>query len=206
MGFIKDEHGLTWDTPRDVDEAFVRYFANLFTKGLEGDIELCIQPIDRHVTGEMDLALEKDITGEEIDEALFQMAPLKAPGPNGLNACFFQNNWATIRNEVCDVIRDIFNSRVMPKELNMTYIAFIPKLKQPISVVEFRPISLCNIIYKLISKVLANRLKTILPQIIAPTQSAFIPGCLISDNVLVAYETLYSMHTGMNRKKRALWR
>jgi hypothetical protein len=138
---------------------------------------------------------------EEIEVALFQMAPLKAPGPDGLNACFFQYNWPPMREEVCNVILDIFQSGVMPPDLNMTHIALIPTVKKPTSVTEFCPISLCNVLYKLISKVLANRLKLLLPQIIAPAQSAFIPGRLISDNVLAAYETLHTMHTGMRGKK-----
>jgi hypothetical protein len=124
----------------------------------------------------MNLALERPITMEEIEVALFQMAPLKAPGLDGLNACFVQNNWPTIREEVCNVIFEIFNSGVMPPDLNMTHIALIPKVKKPTFVMEYRPISLCNVLYKLISKVLANRLKKILPHIIASTQSAFIPG------------------------------
>ena len=108
---------------------------------------------------------------------------------------------AHYEGEVCKVILDIFHSGAMPPKLNMTHVALIPKVKRPTSVTEFRPISLCNVLYKIISKVLANRLKLILPQIIAPTQSAFISGCLISDNVLAAYETLHTMHTGMRGKK-----
>jgi hypothetical protein len=129
------------------------------------------------------------------------MQPLKAPGPDGLNACFFQKNWAIMGDEVCAVILEILNSGKMPADLNMTHLALIPKVKAPTSVMKFRPISLCNVMYKLVSKVLANRLKKILPSIIDSAQSAFIPGRLISDNVLAAYETLHTMNTGKRGKK-----
>jgi hypothetical protein len=87
------------------------------------------------------------------------------------------------------------NSAHMDEAITVTNIALIPKVKNPKSVTDFRPISLCNGLYEIISKVLANRLKMVLPMIISPNQSAFLLGRLITYNVLTAYETLHTMHT-----------
>jgi hypothetical protein len=201
VGRIMDETGLTWDTEGAVEGAFVSYFTSLFTRGPDGDYGPCLQHITSRVSEAMNLELVRNFTADEIREALFQMAPLKAPGPDGFNACFFQKNWTTMGEEVCGVLLGILNSGIMPSNLNLTHVALIPKTKNPKCVTEFRPISLCNVLYKIISKVLANRLKKLLPLIIDPTQSAFIPGRLITDNVLAAYETLHTMHTGMRGKK-----
>ena len=92
---------------------------------------------------------------------------------------------------------------MLPK-INHTNIVLIPKVKDLEKMFDFRQISLCNVIYKIISKVLANRLKPVLPRIISPTQSAFVLGRLITNNVLVAYEMLHTMHARKKGKKGSM--
>ena len=103
--------------------------------------------------------------------------------------------------EVCQAVLSSLNSGFINNDLNFTYIALIPKIANPSNVSEFRPISLYNVIYKILSKVLAIRMKLILPNIISSYQSAFILGRLITDNVLAAYETLHTMHSHMYGRK-----
>jgi hypothetical protein len=128
------------------------------------------------------------------------MSPLKAPGPDGLSVCFYQATWNIINGEVCETVMHFLNTGEFDSDVDSTFIALIPKVQNPVNVTDFRPISLCNVLYKLISKVLANRLKNILPNIIYCYQSAFITGRLISDNILVAYEIMHTMQSRMWRK------
>ncbi len=94
------------------------------------------------------------------------MAPLKSPGPDGLPPVFYQKYWHLIGEDVTKAVLTCLNIGKILKAINHTYITLIPKVKNPEEVKEFRPISLCNVIYKLLSKVLTNRLKNILPKII----------------------------------------
>ena len=106
---------------------------------------------------------------------------------------FYQNYWNLVGSDVTHTILSYLNLATLPHPINHTFITLVPKIINPQSVNDFRPISLCNVLYKIFSKVLANRLKKILPQIITEHQSAFTKNRLIFDNILVAFETLHSM-------------
>ena len=149
----------------------------------------------------MQQILTSDFTADEIKAALFQMRPIKAPGPDGMNALFYQKFWHVVGDNVITVVLDYLNFGCMTLGINHTNIVLISKVKNPDKMPDFRPISLYNVIYKIISKVLANRLKQIFPHVISPTQSAFVPNKLITDNVLLAYETLHAMHSRKKGKK-----
>ena len=100
---------------------------------------------------------------------MFSIGDLKAPGPDGLHAIFFKKYWHILGDEITHEVVFAINSRQIPNEWNDTTIVMIPKIGSPELVTQFRPISLCNVLYKIISKMLALRLKNILPEIISPT-------------------------------------
>jgi hypothetical protein len=107
---------------------------------------------------------------------------------------FYKRYWPMVGQDVTRGVLYCLNSGQLLTSINHAFITLIPKVKNLERITEFHPISLCNVIYKLGSKVIANRLKTILPYIISDSQSAFVPERLIIDNVLVAFETLHHMH------------
>jgi hypothetical protein len=143
----------------------------------------------------------KDFSDEEISDALFQIGPLKAPGVDGFHARFYQRNWSTTKAEVINAVKLFFATNRMPEGVNDTAIVLIPKVDQPETVKEFRPISLCTVVYKVIAKCMVNRLRPILGDIVSINQSAFVPSRLITDNALVAFECLHFIEQNTNMSK-----
>ena len=153
----------------DVARVAVDYFDNLFRAGTCNQLEECLSTVSAKVSPAMQDMLSRDFTANEIKEAVFQMGPTKAPGPDGMNALFYQKFWHIVGPDVVNVVLDFLNNGVMLLDLNHTNIVLIPKVKNSEKMSEYRPISLCNVAYKIISKVLANRLKQVLPDIISST-------------------------------------
>ncbi|XP_073362462.1 uncharacterized protein [Aegilops tauschii subsp. strangulata] len=140
------------------------------------------------ITAEMNTKLCGQFSEKEISDALFQIGPLKAPGPDGLPARFFQRHWSILKDEIIAEVSEFFATGIMPEGVNSTTIVLIPKVDNPKMMTEFRPISLCNVVYKIISKCLVNRLRPILGDVVSEEQSAFVPGRLITDNALIAFK------------------
>jgi hypothetical protein len=112
--------------------------------------------------------------------------------PDGFNVGFYLSAWNWIADDVTNLIRNFYTTRIIPPQLNDTQIALVPKKLAPHLPSDFRPISLCNVVYKIIAKSLANRLKKHLPDHIHPSQQAFIQGRRISNNIIVAQEIAHS--------------
>ena len=178
----------------------VEFYQNLFASSSPDQIEEAIKATPKVVSEEMNQVLVAPFERAEVELALKQMNPLKAPGPDGMPPLFFQHFWPAIGDDVVEAVLTCLNSGSIPSAINRTFITLIPKVKSPVRVSDYRPIALCNTLYKLISKVLANRLKTFLPCVISDTQSAFQSSKAISNNILVAFKTLHHMKNQKSKK------
>ncbi|GKV13708.1 hypothetical protein SLEP1_g24695 [Rubroshorea leprosula] len=188
---LQDERGQIVSDQRGLEQIALHYFQGLFTSEAQTDPSHILQQIHKQVSSTQTTALDRRYTEEEVLLALKQIHSSKAPGPDGMNAGFFKQYWPIIGQEVTTAVLQFLNDGIMANGLNKTHIVLIPKKKNPVSMKDFCPISLCNVLYKLISKVLANRLKPLLLSIISKTQSAFVPGRLIYDNIMVALEMVH---------------
>jgi hypothetical protein len=173
------------------------FLANLFTSEPCDPTDV-LNAIPSKVTMDMNADLVKPYTDKEIKTALFQMGPTKAPGPDSFPALFYQTHWEILKDDICSAVRGFLMGESIPEGFCDSVIVLILKVANPEHLKFFRPISLCNVLYKIASKVLANRLKVILPMVISDHQSAFVPGRLIIDNALIAYECLHTI-----RKQKA---
>jgi len=118
----------------------------------------------------------------------------KAPGPDGFSIHFYKACWIIIKPDLLIMVKDFHQKAKVGGSTNSTFITLIPKEFNPVSFDRFRPISLCNAFYKILSKLLANRLKPLLGQLISPTQGGFIKGRHILDNVIFVQEFIHLSH------------
>ena len=129
------------------------------------------------------------------------MHPSTALGSDGMPPLFYQHFWPTVRETVICNTLNFLNHGMAPPKFHETHIVLIPKTKDPVRVTDYRPISLCNVAYKLASKVVANRMKVVLQEVVCENQSAFVAERLITDNILVAHEVMN--HINKRRKGKS---
>lgn len=137
--------------------------------------------------------LEQRVTREEIFQTIKKMGSFKASGPDGLQAIFYKNQWHVVGDDLCDLVGKIFDDPSLVQDKNKTLITLIPKKDMVISMRDFRPISLCIVSYKVITKIVTQRLRGIMGNLIGPCQSSFVPNRQSGDNVIVAQEVFHSM-------------
>ncbi|GKC35543.1 putative RNA-directed DNA polymerase, eukaryota, reverse transcriptase zinc-binding domain protein [Tanacetum coccineum] len=146
----------------------------------------------------------RPVTDLEIKEAMFSIRNDKSPGLDGFTAAFFKEAWDIVASDVINAVKEFFVNGMLPKELNHTIIAVIPKVSSPTRINDYRPISCCNVLFKCISKIILNRIKRSLKVLVSSNQSAFVPGRRISNNILLTQELMHNYHLDRGTPRWAL--
>ena len=134
--------------------------------------------------------MERIVTYDEVKRTVWDCGTNKSPGPDGFSFEFYRKHWTTIVEDVFQVVRDFFVNGHFPRGCNSSFIALIPKIQYAKFVKDFRPISLIRSVYKIIAKILANRLCLVLPYLISDVQSAFVSNRQILDGPFILNELL----------------
>lgn len=187
---VNDVDGNWQDNVQEVNAAFLRYYQYMLGNTLQGRIlvKRCIIEKGPMVSPKNVSILEASFSEEEMRKAIFSIPGDKAPGPDGFGAHFSKDVWSIIGHDVTNVILNFFTTGKLLTEINSTILTLIPKVSYRSSVVEFRPIAYCNVIFKCITKVLCNRLRMVLPDTIVENQGAFVHNIYIIHNVMICQD------------------
>ena len=190
---LKDEQGNEQWSDAAKAEVALEYFRKLFASSSPRSYDPVFQSMIPKVTGRMNEVLTKDISKEEVKVAIFSINPESTPGPDGMTGLFFQKYWDTIGEDVTKEIQEVFMTGQLPADWNFTYLCLLPKTSDPEIMTDLRPISLCSVLYKTVSKILVHRLQPFLQDIVSVNQSAFVSDRLISDNIVIAHEAVHAL-------------
>lgn len=173
----------------------VAYFNDLYQSSGSVDVTELLQGMAPRKTDRMNRDLSRPISDTEITKAVKALKSDSTPGVDGMSGYFFKNFWSIVRTRVIQEVRGFFESGQLPVDWNFTELCLLPKVPNPNQMKDLRPTSLCSVVYKIVSKILCDRLKVVLPCIVSPTQGAFVEGRLISDNLLIAHEMVHGLKT-----------
>ncbi|XP_058767513.1 uncharacterized protein LOC131641227 [Vicia villosa] len=191
---LVNENGDVIESTEGMCQVASAYFNDLFQKKASSR-DRVLQAIDTLISEEDNDMLTAGFSLNEFRDAIFSMQADKSPGPDGFNPGFYHHFWDTCGTNIFQAVCGWLETGSVPQSLNKTNITFIPKGDTQTTMKDWRPIALCNVLYKVIAKVLANRLKKILGKCISDNQSAFVPERSILDNVMAAIEVIHHMKT-----------
>ncbi|KAL5543569.1 hypothetical protein UlMin_007353 [Ulmus minor] len=190
---LKLDDGVWIHARNQIGNLFFARFESVFDSPTQPPLVDFSTLVDPIVTEEDNAELLRIPTGEEVRNVVFSMGAFKAPGPDGMTALFYKHYWDIVGWDLVAVVREFFLSNLMTQRLNESFIVLIPKKPNSTRMNHYRPISVCNVAYRVITKIIANRLKPLLNRLICPTQNAFVPGRSIHDNSILVQEAIHSM-------------
>jgi len=197
-----EAEGHEYSDQDEIKEAAFNHFKSLLAAApQQSDSSDFLSAVENKISDPQNRDLDQEVTEEEIREAAFSMQQDKAPGPDGFTVAFYRNHWDTIKKDFVRMVKNVFKNHKMGDNTKSSHLALIPKDVNPRSFDSFQPISLCNVSYKIVTKILTNRLKKLLPYLISENQGGFVPHRQITDNVILIQEAI---HSSISRKERGM--
>ncbi|XP_057248240.1 uncharacterized protein LOC130590220 [Beta vulgaris subsp. vulgaris] len=189
---IQDSQGVWQETPEQIEEAFIGYYKVLLgtEEGRSKGVSRTIVNEGPLLTHDQKSSLCLPFSGEDVKKALFDIEDNKAAGPDGFSSGFFKKTWEITGPDIIKAVLDFFSTGKLLKQVNATNLCLIPKCEQAEDVTKYRPIACCNVLYKIISKLMCQRLKVVLPFIINPVQSAFVESRVIMHNIFLCQDLM----------------
>ncbi|XP_028120068.1 uncharacterized protein LOC114317531 [Camellia sinensis] len=180
-----------WNKEEGIKSIILTYFTNLFKFEHVQSLTHWNNITATFFTLDDNEVLLKPITNAEILRAVKSIGAFKALGKDGIQALFYQKYWHIVGHSVCEFVLSCFQNKKVSDEVNETLIVLIPKLENPEHIKQFRPISLCNVPYKIITKIIVGRIRPLLDTLISPNHSSFILGRSTADNIIITQEILH---------------
>ncbi|CAA7036129.1 unnamed protein product [Microthlaspi erraticum] len=198
---LKNEEGVWLSDALELKRLAIEYFQRLYSLH---DVDLVVDTLTNEgfvdLTSEDLQGVETRFSEEEVVRAVRSMGRFKAPGPDGYQPVFYQQCWDEVGESVVRFVMEFFRSGELPPDTNDAIVVLIPKVESPEKIQQFRPISLCNVLFKIITKTMVGRMKRVMTKLIGPAQSSFIPGRLSTDNVVIVQEAVHSMRRKKGKK------
>ncbi|PKU78251.1 Putative ribonuclease H protein [Dendrobium catenatum] len=187
-------------SPNDIALVIVEHFRKLYNPIIPMQNSAMVFPKGDPIPVHLMEPLIAPVTDQEIKDVIFAGPSSSSPGPDGFTFEFFKGAWEIIGFYVTNAVKSFFSGAQLPRCAKASAITLIPKNKHATDISDYRPISLCNVFYKLIAKIIANRLKCVLPHIIHHSQAGFIAKRISTDNIILANEVLREFNGTSSRK------
>lgn len=196
--------GLWCEEPLAVKAAIKGFFKSQFGKKEANMVEMPTDLFESRLDEAEGELLTREFSEEEIKEAIWDCDNSKSPGPDGFGLDFFKHSWETIKEDLIRFFAEFHVNGKLVRGLNSSFVALIPKREGGHNLNHYRPISLIGSTYKILAKVLARRMKTVLGKVIGESQSAFLKGRFILDGVVALNEAIEDAKK--SKKKRLLFK
>ncbi|KAM7517189.1 hypothetical protein LguiA_006772 [Lonicera macranthoides] len=183
------EGSTTITAPQEIEDCIVNFYKSLYSSAQSSEIVSSLISYVPHLVSDADNQMLLQVpSDEEVRAAVFGLDPSSAAGPDGFNGYFYHQCWSLVQRDVCKAVQEFFRLGVVHKHLNSNLVILLPKVKGACSVAQFRPIALSNFLFKIITKIISNRVSTIIAKLILPNQCGFIKGRNISSCITAVSE------------------